>query len=296
MLRALAVVLAFSACQSVPSRPAASDATVAAAPVADGLVRRPGVARIVAIGDLHGDLERTRAAFRLAGAVDAQDQWIGGALIVVQTGDQTDRGDDEREILEYLDVLAPKAAAAGGALIVLNGNHELMQVAQDFRYVTPGGFDDWGGPEGRLKAFAPGATWARELAERPIYAIVGDTLFAHAGAGPENIDGLEELDREARAWMRGESRDPPRALVDDEGPVWTRRYGFAEDPAICASAARMLDRVGLRRMVVGHTVQAQGVNAICEGRVWRIDVGLARLYGGPLQVLEITAEGARKLE
>jgi hypothetical protein len=40
-------------------------------------------------------------------------------------------------------------------------------------------------------------------------------------------------------------------------------------------------------MVVGHTVQHQGVNSACDGRVWRIDVGLSRYFGGPIQALEI---------
>ena len=55
--------------------------------------------RIVAFGDVHGDLEAARGALRLAGAIDEQDRWIGGDLIVVQTGDQLDRGDQEQAIL-----------------------------------------------------------------------------------------------------------------------------------------------------------------------------------------------------
>src|SRR5690606_2094045 len=96
--------------------------------------------RIVAIGDLHGDLQATRRALRLAGAIDAQDRWIGKELIVVQTGDQLDRGDEELAILKLLEALAPQAEAAGGRLHVLNGNHEIMNVELDFRYVTPLGF------------------------------------------------------------------------------------------------------------------------------------------------------------
>ena len=52
----------------------------------DLALRRPAPARIVAIGDLHGDRERTLRALRLAGAVDGQGDWSGGSLVVVQTG------------------------------------------------------------------------------------------------------------------------------------------------------------------------------------------------------------------
>ena len=57
--------------------------------------RFPAPPRLLAFGDVHGDLQATRQALRLAGAIDAHDRWVGGPLVVVQTGDQLDRGDDE---------------------------------------------------------------------------------------------------------------------------------------------------------------------------------------------------------
>lgn len=51
-------------------------------------------------------------------------------------GDQLDRGNQEIEILYFLERLEREAAAAGGALHVLNGNHETMNVAGRFTYAT----------------------------------------------------------------------------------------------------------------------------------------------------------------
>jgi hypothetical protein len=269
-----------------------------AEPPPPAVVRHPAAARVVAFGDVHGDLEAARAALRLAGALSDDDHWAGGQLVVVQTGDQLDRGDQEREILDLFDRLVTEAAAAGGAFLPLDGNHELMNAAGDFRYVTPGGFAEFGGEDGRRAAFAPGGEVARRLAARPIYVIVGDTLFVHGGVLPAHVDdGLEALDREARAWLRGERPGPPRALTDHESPLWTRRYGKpdSDDPEVCADAASVLKRLHLRRMVVGHTVRAEGMSSLCQGSVWRIDVGLAKLYGGPLQVLELRGDDARVL-
>jgi calcineurin-like phosphoesterase family protein len=251
--------------------------------------------RVVAIGDLHGDVAAARCALRRAGAIDERDRWVGGALVVVQTGDQLDRGDDEPEILTLLDRLSAEAAAAGGRVVVLNGNHELMNVAGDFRYVTPDGFADYGGEDGRRRAFAPGSPLARALAAHPIYAIVGDTLFVHGGVRRGKVADLESLDAEARAWMRGEKPEPPRALTDPEGPLWTRLYGEEGDARACREADAVLSALKLRRMVVAHTFQAGGANAICDGRVWRIDVGLGRAYGRHAQVLELRDGRARVL-
>lgn len=54
--------------------------------------------------------------------------------------------------------------------------------------------------------------------------------------------------------------------------------GYAEDTRRCNCAAleEALGKLpGARRMVVGHTIQEAGINAACEDRVFRIDVGLS---------------------
>jgi hypothetical protein len=249
--------------------------------------------RIVAIGDIHGDLPAFRAALRLAGAVDEQDRWSGGSLIVVQTGDELDRGDGERAILELGDRVSAEARAAGGAFIALNGNHEVMNVAGDFRYVTPGGFADFGGE--RASAFAPGGPWAKRLAERHIYVIEGDTAFVHGGITPAHLRyGLDRMDRETQAWMRGEG-ELPSIMEDDDAPTWTRRYAGNVTAEDCAALHSALRALGVKRLVVAHTVQPAGISSACDAAVWRIDVGLASLYGGPLEVLEIVGDDVHVL-
>lgn len=272
--------------------------------------RLPAVERLVAIGDLHGDFEATRRIFRAAGATDDADRWAGGKLVVVQTGDQLDRGDGEREILDFLDRLEGEAKQGGGALHVLNGNHETMNVMGDFRYVTRGAlhaFDDLkprarGADRfpsefrGRAAAFLPGGAVALRLARRPIILQVGDTVFAHAGVRAPHVDhGIDRLNEETRAWMRGDTPFPPRLLQDEEGPVWTRVYGSPDlDGAACQVLERSLSRLQAKRMVVGHSVQPGGVRAGCDGRVQRIDVGLSAYYGsGALEALEIRGDQVR---
>jgi hypothetical protein len=240
--------------------------------------------RIVAVGDLHGDLGATRAALKAAGAIDANDTWIGGELVVVQTGDILDRGDDESAIIELLDKLAGEAKATGGALIYLLGNHELMNAAADFRYVTPGGMKDFGGD--REHALGPGGAWAKRLAQHNVIAIVGDTVFSHAGVLPDWVSHIDDTNLSSRCWLDGQAREPAAALTSDDSPVWNREYGIP-DKADCAALKGVLDKLGVKRMVVGHTVQEHGITSACDGALWRIDVGLAKLYGGPIEVLSI---------
>jgi hypothetical protein len=275
------------------------------APILDVPSRYPAPRRLVAIGDLHGDLAATRSALRLAGAIDHEDRWIGGNLVVVQTGDQLDRGDDELEILDLLDSLGDDARLAGGAVHVLNGNHELMNAKLDMRYVTVGGYLDFletpigdpatatpqnvvDGVAARIRAMRPGGPIALRLAERNVVIIVGDTVFVHGGVLPHVVDyGIERLNQETRQWLRKEQECPPPVLFPAEGPIWSRDYSDEPDESDCRVLETVLERLDARRMVVGHTVQKEGISSACGDKVWRIDVGLAAHYGGRLGVLEI---------
>jgi len=248
----------------------------------------PAATRLVAIGDLHGDLEAAKKALRLARAIDASDTWIGGKLVVVQTGDVLDRGDADRDVLDFLGDLKEAAERAGGAVILLSGNHEFMNVARDFRYVTPGGFTAFVDANGRGAAFQPGGPYAQKLAQRPFMARVGDTLFVHGGILPKHVRyGLDRMHDEAKAWMLGQRAVPPEIMQAEDAPVWSRAYSDAPDAAACAALNEVLTSLESKRMVVGHTVQKAGISTACEERVFRIDVGLAKFYGGPMQVLEI---------
>lgn len=250
---------------------------------------RPAVDELVAIGDLHGDLTATRRALVLAGAIDDRDRWIGGRLIVVQTGDTLDRGDQDRAVFDLMERLRGEAEKVGGALLSLSGNHEVMNVAGDFRYVSPGSFAEFGDPRGRLEAFAPGGVYARQLAARPIVMRVGDTVFVHGGILPKHVRyGLRRMSDEVRAWMLGQRAAPPPIAVGEDGPIWTRLYSSgAPSSSVCAQLSDVLRDLDAKRMVVGHTPQPGGINAACEGKVWRIDTGMSHHYGGPVQVLAL---------
>ena len=96
--------------------------------------------RVVAIGDVHGAYDRFVGMLRAAGLVDGRPRWVGGRARLVQTGDLLDRGADSRKVIDLLIRLEREAAAAGGRVHALVGNHEFMRLVGDWRYVSPGEF------------------------------------------------------------------------------------------------------------------------------------------------------------
>ncbi len=298
------------------STPASATPAAAASTNAGSLaVSKPAPERIVAIGDLHGDLDATRRAFRLAGAIDDKDAWVGGKLVVVQTGDVVDRGDDDRKILDLIERLKGEAAKAGGEFVALVGNHEIMNAELDFRYVTRGAFSSFtdvspkdermaetaqkvdSSQRGRAAAFLPSGPYAKMLAQRPVVARVGDTIFVHGGVLPKHVkSGLDAINDGTRKWLLGETRALPKEITSEDGLLWTRMYSASPGPSECKTLDETLKALSAKRMVMGHTPQKPDISAACDEKAWRIDTGMSKHYGGPVEVLEIRGDAVKVLK
>ena len=113
-----------------------------------------GPESIVAIADVHNAFDNFVAILLRTGLIDNQNHWAGGKTIFVQVGDLLDRGPKPREVMDLMMALEKEAAQAGGRVVSLLGNHEMMNIMGDLRYVAPanyGSFAD-GKSEERQKA------------------------------------------------------------------------------------------------------------------------------------------------
>ena len=111
-------------------------------------ISAPG--RVVAFGDVHGAYNDLSTLLQEVGVVDANLDWSGGNTHLVSLGDLLDRGPDSRKVVELLMKLEGQAEQAGGAVHLVLGNHEVMVMTGDLRYVSPEEF----------AAFAPDETVA----------------------------------------------------------------------------------------------------------------------------------------
>ncbi len=131
-------------------------------------------ARIVAVGDLHGDYSAWMDIAHGAGLVDAAGHWTGGRTTLVQLGDIADRAPDSLKIVRSLQQLQAEAPRSGGQVFVILGNHEAMNLLGDFRYTTPGEY----------AAFVDSRSPARR---EQLYALLRPKLEAAARAANPNI-------------------------------------------------------------------------------------------------------------
>jgi hypothetical protein len=287
-----------------------------------------GVARIVAVGDLHGDYEQFTGVLASAGLIDGNGDWVGGKAHLVQTGDVVDRGPDSRPILELLIKLEKQAAAAGGAVHALIGNHEAMNVYGDLRYVSPGEFASYAqgrGAEARFSyadraaltesakpsspavatvtglagfaehraAFAPDGVFGQWIRSRNVAVKIDRTLFVHAGIGPRYAGWtIDRINEEARRELNDFTGLHGGVLTDEEGPLWYRGLATGEEARMAPLVDDLLEAFDVDRIVVGHTYAQAAITPRFGGKVVLIDIGLSRVYDnvGKLGCLEIEGE------
>ena len=180
--------------------------------------------RIVAVADVHGGFQPFVAILTAAGLIDAQQRWTGGRTIFVQTGDVTDRGTGVSEALDLLMTLEKEAAAAGGKVHVLLGNHEVMNMLGDTRDVSPDVLTAFGGEAGYRAAFGRDGKYGKWLRTKPILLNLDGTVFMHAGINLDfSTETLDQINRrvrreitewdEGQRWLEQQNRIKPSAGV-----------------------------------------------------------------------------------
>ncbi|KAH6560086.1 hypothetical protein BASA60_000085 [Batrachochytrium salamandrivorans] len=247
--------------------------------------------RIVAVGDLHGDLSQALKTLKMARIMDENQNWAAGNAVFVQTGDVVDRGPDTIKLYKMLYDLKVQAAEHGGQVIQLLGNHEVMNMAEDLRYVTPEDFSSFGGRSKRREAFSADGWPGKYLRTLGVTTWVNGTVFFHGGANPSwaklGIDGMNEQTHKGLIGRNAQQiHDVP--IFGGSGPLWFRGYAQDSEKVICKQLDKALADMNAVRMVVGHTPQLDGtVLSRCNGKLHVIDVGISRVYGGNSAAIEI---------
>ena len=249
---------------------------------------------IIAIGDLHADLESSKKAFQVAGVLNEKGEWIQDNIIVVQTGDLTDRGPDGKEVLVWIQQLEKEAKKHNSEFHVLIGNHEAMNIQGDWRYVSPADVESFGGLEARKKDFSPGGYWSEWILHHDAVLNVQGNIFVHGGVSIDFAQEANELSSEVQSALRTRRFRAP--VLGNRGPLWYRGYWKNNEEVACREANLVLSKMNATRMITGHTTQPDGkVHTRCDGKLIVIDTGISKHYGQNVAAIRIDEYGITAL-
>ena len=253
--------------------------------------------RIIVIGDLHGDYRVLIRALEISKLIRPfreckKIRWIGGRTHLVQLGDIMDRyrgsstdGDEMSELKMYkiLFDLQDQAKEDGGYVHLILGNHELMNIKSDFRYVSTEGHQDFAEYGGRLNALRPGGPFNQLMVCRMLSAVqIGSLIFSHAGITYKISKlGIQNLNLKVQKMIQTGIYDP-----EILNTFWHRDY--SSDPSKCHLLNRSLSNLKASGMIVGHSIHPY-INSACNKRIWRVDTGMSSAFGKNrnINVLEI---------
>ncbi|MFO7613911.1 MAG: ankyrin repeat domain-containing protein [Bacteroidales bacterium] len=257
-------------------------------------------ADIFAIGDIHGRYDALVNLLKNNKIIDAELKWMFGNGRLVLLGDVFDRGDQVTETLWFLYELERQAQQSGGNVDLLLGNHEIMSLTGDHRYIN-GKYHFFTEftqiPYYQL--FEKNTILGRWLRSKNVIMRFNDYLFVHAGISPQLvIHPFDYYDINSRVRSHLNSDDyslvkgsPEEMILGAFGPLWYRGYGGygAGFPEATQEFVDMyLEKKGLQRMIVGHNLQPEIISTF-GGKIISVDVAIDE-SGGSAQGLLISGD------
>jgi hypothetical protein len=166
-------------------------------------------------------------------------------------------------------------------------------------------------PLGRIEhdiAWSPKGEIGKWVLTHPAIVRIDGNLFAHGGISVETAKhSIAEINDEVHDALEKQVTGAPSILTDPLGPLWYRGNVMREPapaasgggatpepqrPTIDEELAIVLKTYDARRLVIGHTPDVNGIEAVDDGRLIRVDTGITSYYGGPHSYLVLEGDKA----
>jgi hypothetical protein len=262
--------------------------------------------RIIAFGDIHGDLQALVGVLYASGLINDNGDWIEErSTYLVQTGDLFDNYRpeiknsclnnpenlfDEFIILNYLTHLHRQAQQMEekSCVVLCIGNHEFMNITGDIdrmtKYVIPGSPLSLAA---RKALFETGGIFATKLSSIfRVIAKIGNNLFVHGGIHERTITSFDDIrtyNINLYEWLNDKSKPLSSNIYSGDTSylsiTWYREMIDIKEE----SYIRFLNRLGEEiRVIVGHTVTSKGDNPSIllrgRGRIILLDTAMSRCW------------------
>jgi len=276
-------------------------------PQADSFSR---VKKIFVMGDVHGGYSGMISLLKANGIITNNLNWNFGEGHLVFLGDIFDRGDKVTESLWFIYHLTRQAAEAGGKVHYLLGNHEIMVLRKDYRYLPSKYYylndklrKDYSSHFGKNTLFGK---WIRSLNS---VVIIDRYMFVHAGISPEVFSQRltpSEMNSIVKTYIakKPEKKDHnlEKLLTGNMGIFWYRglveknhAYPMADPPFVDS----LTNFYHVETIFVGHT-NVPVITPLFNGKVIATDVPYYTFKAKPEAVLiekneifRVSADGRR---
>jgi|GEM_PF-1528507 len=190
-----------------------------------------GSDRMLVVSDIEGEFEYFRSLLLAANVINENYNWTFGTGKLIVAGDLFDRGKQVSQCLWLLYKLEDEAREKGGDVNVVLGNHDIMNLQGDFRYVNPEYFAN-----ARLfkqdystfyNAHSELGEWLRS---KNTIEKIGDLLVLHGGVSSEVLCkhfDLTIINEESRPYYDATFKSIPdrlQVLFGDNALFWYRGY------------------------------------------------------------------------
>ncbi len=238
------------------------------------------VSKQIVISDIEGNFKPFRMLLQGNGVIDSNFNWTFGEGHLVLTGDFFDRGSQVTEVLWLIYSLEEKAKEAGGYVHFILGNHEIMNMSGDLRYVQAKYKENallLG--ERYVDLYGENSELGRWLRSKNVIEKIGNILYMHGGisAGVNRMDisisGINELSRPFYADSSYQYENKKLdTLFGDTGPFWYRGYYRGSPLATPQQIDSTISKFDIKHIATGHTVVADTISSWFNGKVFNTDV------------------------
>ncbi len=251
------------------------------------------ISKQVVISDIEGNFGALRKLLQNSGVIDKDFNWTFGNGHLVLTGDFFDRGDRVTEVLWLVYSLEDKAKAAGGYVHFVLGNHEIMNLSGDLRYLHSKYVQD----TALLKENYVGSLYGenselgRWLRTKNIVEKIDGILFLHGGisADMNRMDiSLKKINEISRPYYPDSTYMYNDKKLDtifgDFGPFWYRGYYKGAPVASISQVDSTLEKFNVKRIITGHTLIADTITVLHNGKLINADVHHAKGHSEALLI------------
>lgn len=235
--------------------------------------------RIMAISDIEGNFVAFKGLLVANQVIDEHYNWVFGDGHLVLVGDFFDRGLNVTECLWLIYDLEQKAEQFGGQVHFILGNHEIMNLSGNYRYVRNKYLDNTFLIQENYKSWYSNTELGRWLRTKNIAEKIGPILFVHGGLSLDllnlqlPLDSLNSLSRpyyDRSELARTSSNATLKTIFENPtSPFWYR--GYIRETANQNEIDQALSQYSVQNIVVGHTIVPE-IRTFYEQKVIGIDV------------------------